>query len=539
MKEKKQIISAIEQIALREERGDSENAINTFFDCNITPHLMNINHQIIQGRRGTGKTHILHVLTKKMESANCHCFYFDCKATGSAAEISDEELPQKHRAIQLICDFLLSLHKDFLAYYSEALIGVASNSDEISELLNQLYNECYTVGELNQSFEKTKNRRSKRSDTANGGIQFLLSSSPSVKMEQSTKIDQENEIGTVYSTAGVSYKKIVFPNVFQCLDRLAEISKTDFVILIDEWSNLPLNIQPHFAEFLRCCLFSCKHITVKIAVVKGRTNYCSKTDTSIYGFEIGADINVALDLDDVYMYDKNPRLVYASLYRILLTHLRAKGVVSEFDDDPDLLHALFGDDVNCSILLARASEGNPRDFLSILNGCVVSMGIIDESSVIDSASVYTAASNWYKLDKEGALSAKQKQFLSEIASYVIRKKETRGFVLKEAFLDHNGFKSLIDARVLHVFRTGIFIDRIASYPLSLVVLDFGIYSDSLLSGQVIHLLSGDTFEKAVFSDFSPTAYDGQLYQIDANRRVKLCVIDPEFSAEIFPSFSAF
>ena len=112
---------AIQQIAIRTEREDPENIIDSFYDCNIISHLTNRNHQIIQGRRGTGKTHILLVLKSRLESSECHGIYFDCKATGSAADISDAALPEKHRVIQLIRDFLLYIYKDLLDYFDEAL----------------------------------------------------------------------------------------------------------------------------------------------------------------------------------------------------------------------------------------------------------------------------------------------------------------------------------------------------------------------------------------------------------------------------------
>ena len=69
---------AIQQIAIRTEREDPENIIDSFYDCNIISHLTNRNHQIIQGRRGTGKTHILLVLKSRLESSECHGIYFDC-----------------------------------------------------------------------------------------------------------------------------------------------------------------------------------------------------------------------------------------------------------------------------------------------------------------------------------------------------------------------------------------------------------------------------------------------------------------------------
>ena len=73
------IKSAIQQIALRAERQDARTISDSFYDCNIIRHLKNVNHQIIQGRRGTGKTHILQVLQNEFESEDVHCIFLIAK----------------------------------------------------------------------------------------------------------------------------------------------------------------------------------------------------------------------------------------------------------------------------------------------------------------------------------------------------------------------------------------------------------------------------------------------------------------------------
>ena len=74
--------SAIQQIAVRTERQDPKTILDSFYDYNIIEHLKNVNHQIIQGRRGTGKTHILHVLQNELESDTVHCIFLIVKPQG-------------------------------------------------------------------------------------------------------------------------------------------------------------------------------------------------------------------------------------------------------------------------------------------------------------------------------------------------------------------------------------------------------------------------------------------------------------------------
>lgn len=69
------IKAAIQEIALRTEQEDPAEANESFYDCNIISHFLNFNHQIIQGRRGTGKTHILVVLKKRLEKKGYTALY--------------------------------------------------------------------------------------------------------------------------------------------------------------------------------------------------------------------------------------------------------------------------------------------------------------------------------------------------------------------------------------------------------------------------------------------------------------------------------
>ena len=532
------IKEAIQQIAVRTEREDPDNIIDSFYDCNIISHLTNKNHQIIQGRRGTGKTHILLVLKNKLESIDCHGIYFDCKATGSAADISDTTLPEKHRVIQLMRDFLLYIYKDLLSYFDDILrYNVDETITELSILLDELHDECYIKGERPEKYLRNHNKKAKSADNTLQSASISFSSMLSAIFDSSEQKQREQESLSEHNMSGVPYEKVVFPNVYQCLNRIAEITNKKFVIYIDEWSNLPLDVQPHFAEFLRRCFISSNYMTVKIAVVKDRTRYCIKNGNIVYGFEIGADISVAMDLDNVYMYDKNPRKVFSDLYRILWTHLKAKGVINNLDINSFLQTFFY--DLRSAILLVRASEGNPRDFISIIDCCIVEMdGIGCSQTWVDSQVVHNAANSWYHMDKESALSVKQKRFLSELSAYVVRQKKSRGFVIAESYLSHSAFQGLIDARILHVAQTGKYFINLGNYPMAIVVLDFGTYSDILINNQDIHFLTNDPFERIVFSEHSPSKYDDIYYNFDENRKFKFCFFDPELSS-ICPSFHLF
>lgn len=530
----KEVKTAIRQIAVRAERQDPETAVASFYDCHIIEHLKNINHQIIQGRRGTGKTHILHVLQSEIESEKVHCFFFDCKATGSAGEIADEHIPQKHRAIQLMRDFLMELHANLRAYFKK-IIYTHPNRTEIDFLLDHLHRECFSCEDLVNSYEDTRNNEEKTSYSDESSQELSLSK-PSLSWKLFSRKQKERDIGTTHKTTGISYKKIVFPNINKCLDQLSEVTGIDFMILIDEWSNLPLSIQPHFAEFLRCCFMPSAHITIKIAAVEARTKYAIKNDSVVYGLEIGADISVALDLDRQYMFDRNSRKIFVDLYRMLWKHLSSKGALSDNISVPILIKMMFGEELHPAILLARAAEGNPRDFISIINNCIIEMdGLGESDGYITSAIVFQAANSWYKFDKFKALSPLQKGILSEISTYVVQKRGNRGFVIEENYLYLSPINALVDARILHVLQTQRKFPALGNGPMAILVLDFGTYSQELLTKQSIHFITNDYCEDEIFSSGAPSARNATLYPLDQDRKFRMCFLNPTLS-DRFPSF---
>ena len=496
---------------------------------------MNANHQIIQGRRGTGKTHILVVLKKRLENKGRHCILFDCKATGSAADVSDVSLPEKHRMIQLMRDFLLCIHQDLRAYFKDSMYVDTEENSEINDLLNYLFRECYTQGMTENKYENSKGEENNTQNVNAVNSQFEIAPIPKGVFGFQDQSQNNRSTKASKKTSGIIYEKIVFPNIFHCLNRIGEISKTKFVILIDEWSNLPLDIQPHFAEFLRRCIMPSRFYTLKIAVVKGRTKYCIKNERIIYGFEIGADISVSLDLDTICMYDRDPRKVFSDLYKILWTHLKAKHVLNGIEVG-NFLTMLF-DSPNSAVLLVRASEGNPRDFICIIHNCIILLdGMGSSDAWIDSRTVFDAAKLWYDSDKAEALTDDQKKILNSLIRYVVKKQKNRGLVLEEHYLEHPTIKNLIDARVLHVAQTGRHFDNLGASSMAILVLDFGTYSTYLNDGYEIHFLTADPFEQYVFSNWQPSNYDNKLQRFDEKRFFQMCFWDPVLSPNICPEF---
>lgn len=522
---------AIEQIAVRTEHHDPQTVVDSFYDCNIISHYANVNHQVIQGRRGTGKTHILRVLQVKMETETQHCIYFVCKGIGSAQEISDSNLPEKHRAIQLMRDFLLNIYNDLCEYYREVLNYGDSNklSKDIRALLSILYSECYSVGKIEEKFEQTQNRRTNVSKHRQHAFKISLLPLTS-DLERTDNNDLDDENAKERKVSGVSFLKVVYPNIKHCLAELAAITGKRFVILIDEWANLPWELQPHFSEFLHQCFFSNDCFTLKIAAVKERSRYCIRQNSTIYGLELGSDLKADFDLDQIYALDNNPRKIFSDLFGILWTHLKAKKVLQGIDVSAFLAGLCV--DFKTASLLVRASEGNPRDFISILHQCIIqSDGMGNSTGKIRCDTVYAAANSWYMLDKYAALTPEQCKLLDELTLFVVHEHDNRAFMIAEEHLHSKLIAGLIDARVLHPLKIRRFFPNLSNQPLAILVLDFGTYSPELEIGKEIHFYASNTddvIEASIFGEYEISRYDDGLYPLDALRKFRICYWDPEY-----------
>jgi Cdc6-like AAA superfamily ATPase len=82
----REITKAVSRIRQRAERqADLKKLVESYVDSGIVPQLLNENHQILYGRRGTGKTHVFQVLQDSFEKENYCVTYVDCRTLGSSS----------------------------------------------------------------------------------------------------------------------------------------------------------------------------------------------------------------------------------------------------------------------------------------------------------------------------------------------------------------------------------------------------------------------------------------------------------------------
>jgi len=130
--------SALLQLSKRAETVERAKLVETFVDVGpLFTLLRTNNHQIIHGRRGTGKTHALLYLAEAVTKNGDISVYVDMRTVGSTGGLyGDESIPIPERATRLIVDTLGELHETLLQF---AVSPVSSlNLAEFGPLLDQL-----------------------------------------------------------------------------------------------------------------------------------------------------------------------------------------------------------------------------------------------------------------------------------------------------------------------------------------------------------------------------------------------------------------
>ena len=116
-----EIQKAVASIKQRSEKQrDPQKLIESFVDFGIIPQIASENNQVIYGRRGTGKTHLLGFLAAELSAReSVQVISIDCRTLGSSRQFSDATLSMESRCLALFRDILAEVHDGLLEYIVE------------------------------------------------------------------------------------------------------------------------------------------------------------------------------------------------------------------------------------------------------------------------------------------------------------------------------------------------------------------------------------------------------------------------------------
>ncbi|CAN7435678.1 hypothetical protein LJR118_002853 [Acidovorax sp. LjRoot118] len=467
---------AFVKVLKRAEQQDDEVLQKTFVDLGgVYATFETFEHQILFGRRGTGKTHLLSVLRQNRRDAGEIAIQLDMRTIGSAGGIyGDRTIPLHTRATRLLVDVLSAIHSQIV----EQLAGTeAMDSPACRQALDsflEAHREVKVQGTV--SVEQTSSGEATEASEASGSLK--LSAAPSLEVGGKGSHSSKRVTGEKRVESGVENYRVNFGSVGTATRSLmSTLPKKRLWILIDEWSEVPLDLQPYLADLIRRSLMPARGLFVKIAAIEQRSRFLIP-DRMIgnVGLELGADVSTAVNLDEHMVFENNETAAVQFFQKLVLAHVQAAleaeglpapGTVQE------MLSAGFTQ-ANAFAEVVRACEGVPRDAINILNQAAQKAG----TTTISVSEVRAAARQWYLSSKDAAVAAdeKAKDLLNWIIDWVIKERQAKGFLLaagrKDDLIDY-----LYDARVLHVLRKGMSAQDEPGVRYTVYGIDYGCYVD--------------------------------------------------------------
>ena len=561
-----------------EKQDDAERLVATFVDPGIVVQLTNKNDQILYGRRGTGKTHVLKVIQRDFASTSrSHAVYVDLRRLGDTEVFKDADRPIEVRVASLLRAVVEAVSADIVTVSgaSGSPARVIDAEKQVSDVLS-----AWSLDEEQVTIEEGESRERTRAGEARVKVaakpELGLTGGSQQKLSDSEKIVR----------AGRRVERIDFAKLDGAFSTLLETAQIDqLLILLDEWTpGVPRDLQPLLAEFLKRSVVPSSRVAVKIASVEYRANFSLPLGhNNALGFQLGADIATALEMDDYLVYDRNPDRTCSFFAELLYRHLAVEigvGRVKELFDEatPDkpsgwlrnlrrvlttggeqgvtssgpandpvasLLefvgsHAWgtdYMDRVGASYMMTSFGVGTAKQ----LTGTLFTKGTFGElvrasegvvrdfinvfvksffaaqrtgKNRVDKLSVRTAARDWYLSDKAANLNEEEDRVLQYLVTELIRDKKARTFLLEPNAEEVDSIRSLVDLRVLHPVRRGFADPSDPAKTYGIYSLDFGSY---------VHLAGGQNAPAADFNE-EEKLREGFVVPFDDHRTIRKIIL---------------
>ena len=482
------INEAFLRLPKRAETLDSATLIETFVGvANLIPQLTVADHQVLYGRRGTGKTHILHYVEALAVQKKDLAVYVELRLIGSPGGIyQDPRLPVTERGTRLLVDVLKTVYESLAGQ----LLDVSYKTDEdFSRAFKALDDFATAITEVRVVGDKEREVSYGRDDAITKTRETSLGATgavPAAKVGDSRSQEQKERTTIRVLERGEEEYHIEFGAVARAMTALLEaLGGAKLWILVDEWSTIPLDLQPLLGDMLRRALFPVRGLSIKIAAIEQRSQFQLGTGAGYMGIELGADASAALDLDDFMVFGNDEEKSKEFFSSLLQKHVNAVYTAEKWEGAPpspeEFIRVAFTQH-NAFDELVRAAEGVPRDAFNII--ALAAMQADDKQvSVPD---VRAAARNWYLRDKGKTVEANgdAEELLHWIVGEVIGTRRARAFLLQQGDATRDPLiTDLYDARVLHLVKRGIAAHDRPGTRFNVYGLDYGCYVELISTGK--------------------------------------------------------
>jgi hypothetical protein len=359
----------------------------------------------------------------------------DLRVVGSSGSLYEHhEIPIAERGTRLILDVFGEIHEQLVDHVlrgSEDEEGL----EEALPLLDQLADEISSVQVVGPAERESTVDKKQESTTKDSLGVSVSPTAPKIEASLGSDTNESIQAQLRLLETGTIRHSVHFGAIARLLNGITEaLTEKRVWILLDEWSAIPLDLQPLLADLVRRTIFPVRKITVKIGAIEQRSRFYVSTGLGHHiGIEVGADTVADLDLDDFLVFENDRKSANDFFAGLLLKHVRAQLAEDEGQpliiSTPQQLIFMVFDTPKAFMELVRASEGIPRDALNIVG--VAARRASNRN--ISNENIRTAARKWYLRDKESAVAANAaaRSLLDLIIDRVIRERRARAFLLRE------------------------------------------------------------------------------------------------------------
>jgi hypothetical protein len=473
-------VDAIQERA--EQLAPSAEVSALYVDTSLLPVLLPLKNQVIYGRRGTGKTHLLlrlageyrdrfpdsrhlpvyvdgrqmkqRVLATDMAPVSLLLLYRELLdgIIASLRELLSDEVTlgvldricpgaDKKKRVERVREDLAALHRR--TRFGDIELGTATGTLSASE-------EQAATKKVGKSLE-ARIRANITADVA-GQVDAKATGQLGAGAKRSTESSQQaaEALKVTYNVLTVLDFGAIAADMASVLDRL---DTQGLVVLFDEWSSIPRALQPAFADMIRSTLAAEARVVVKFGCIPFHTLLSTTTaDGDIVGYRVGEEVFVDADLDRLFSSYGDVGGAATFLLSVLHKHLGSELESlkeTSVDDAIQLFNGqLFKNDRTISELVS-ASAGIPRDFLRIF---VRSYRNRPDTLPIDEKRVREAIHDFFTFEKNEDFGEEspERTLFEELFREVCLANQTPFFLVSTARGTNQVLRNLWDRRLIHL-----------------------------------------------------------------------------------------
>ncbi len=462
--------TAVRSFQRRAERVlDLDKLHEIYVDSGVLGELAVHSNQVIHGRRGVGKTHLLHFFRQSLLRASPSTLFqiHDCQRLGSGYASDDSD----------------------------------ARSVAIS-VFTQLLNDIAT-----QAFDDL--------DRINA-----RDSSARVRDPSEAVLAFQDVVTQGASASG----KFNYRMLGDTLDAIRVAAGADFLVFgLDEFISIRRDAQPLVAEYLKRAFFTKPRLSFKLVAVTYLSRTSTIADGNIVGLEPGADTFSDVDMDKYFVWEEDDERAERFFGQVLYNHLAAD-LSLPLGAPPDLKRSqivqTFFTQEKAFSEVCRAAEGNCRDLLNVFRSAYTAFlkdGAADRMGVNH---VKKGAEEWFRTEKILSISQEPhlEKFLNYLIQHVIRDRRTKTMMIHYSDVNHPVLVRLFTSRLLHPLRTVWKHPDKPGEPYHLVTMDYGCY--------VALKNTKSAPEERLFFTLDDVSFD-DLVPLDDRRSIRRVVVDRE------------